>query len=360
MSDPTDDGVPRQGPVLIDLEPDTELASPAEAPPVPDVLGASGGLDQGQAQGQAMQMAAQLAARKPSRLTRWFWGLLLSLLGVVVSAAAWRFVAGLIADVPILGYGVAGLVALFLIVVAGIVLREIAGFARLARMDRMIRLAEDAAAADDLGMARDYADRLTRLYADREDMQWYRARFADRRDEQFDAKALLSLAEKEMLSPLDTLALREVEAASRQVATVTALVPLALADVAVALGANVRMIRRVAEVYGGRSGVLGSWRLTRAVMTHLVATGAVSIGDDVIGSVVGGNVLTRLSRRFGEGIVNGALTARVGVAAMEVCRPMPFGAGLRPRVTSVLRRALTGLFGDGDGKDDGKSNRAAS
>ena len=92
MSDPTDEGVPRQGPVLIDLEPDAEMASPAEAPPVPDVLGASG-LDQGQVQaqgqgqvqGQAMQMAAQLAARKPSRLTRWFWGLLLSLLGVVVS-----------------------------------------------------------------------------------------------------------------------------------------------------------------------------------------------------------------------------------------------------------------------------------
>ncbi len=106
------------------------------------------------------------------------------------------------------------------------------------------------------------------------------------------------------------------------------------------------MIRRVAEVYGGRSGTLGSWRLMRAVMTHLVATGAVAVGDDMIGSVLGGNVLARLSRRFGEGVVNGALTARVGVAAMEVCRPMPFGEGRRPSVTGVLRRALTGLFGD--------------
>jgi putative membrane protein len=66
----------------------------------------------------------------------------------------------------------------------------------------------------------------------------------------------------------------------------------------------------------------------------------------MVGSVLGGNVLARLSRRFGEGVVNGALTARVGVAAMEVCRPMPFGAGRRPTVTGVLRRALTGLFGD--------------
>ncbi|MCB1348016.1 MAG: DUF697 domain-containing protein, partial [Maritimibacter sp.] len=53
---------------------------------------------------------------------------------------------------------------------------------------------------------------------------------------------------------------------------------------------------------------------------------------------------SKLSRRFGEGIVNGALTARVGVAAIEVCRPLPFSRGRRPSVTGIVRRALTGLF----------------
>jgi putative membrane protein len=105
------------------------------------------------------------------------------------------------------------------------------------------------------------------------------------------------------------------------------------------------MIRRIAEVYGGRSGTLGAWRLLRAVLTHLVATGAVAIGDDMIGSVAGGSVLSKVSRRFGEGVVNGALTARVGIAAMEVCRPLPFGEGRKPTVTGLLRRALSGLFG---------------
>jgi len=122
-------------------------------------------------------------------------------------------------------------------------------------------------------------------------------------------------------------------------------VPLALADVFTALTANLRMIRRIAEVYGGRAGVLGSWRITRTVLAHLVATGAVAVGDDLIGSVAGGGVLSRVSRRFGEGVINGALTARVGVAAIEVCRPLPFVATARPAVTGLVRRALTGLFG---------------
>ena len=47
---------------------------------------------------------------------------------------------------------------------------------------------------------------------------------------------------------------------------------------------------------------------------------------------------------FGEGIVNAALSARVGVAAMELCRPMPFAASPRPRVSALVTRALAGVF----------------
>ena len=47
-------------------------------------------------------------------------------------------------------------------------------------------------------------------------------------------------------------------------------------------------------------------------------------------------------------VVNGALTARVGLAAMELCRPLPFEALERPAVSSLVSRALSGLFGKGD------------
>jgi putative membrane protein len=113
------------------------------------------------------------------------------------------------------------------------------------------------------------------------------------------------------------------------------------------LTANLRMIRRIAEIYGGRSGFFGSWRLTRAVLSHLVATGAVAVGDDLLEPILGGSILGKLSRRFGEGLVNGALTARVGVAAMEVCRPLPFTAAESPKVRKIIKRALGGLFGKG-------------
>ncbi|MEO3416404.1 TIGR01620 family protein [Roseovarius sp. CAU 1744] len=328
-----------RGPVLIDLEGDAPPPGPDTAPPVPEATPAP--------EGRAMQAVAVLAARRPSRLARWFWSILLMLLGVALSVAAWDFVMGLLARAPVLGWAVTGLLVVLGVLMLAIALRELAAFSRLKRIDRIQAEAETALSEQDLGKARQLVARLVAFYAGREDTRWGRDRLAEYSADQFDATGLLGLAESELLAPLDQAALREVEAAARQVATVTAIVPLALADVVAALTANIRMIRRVAEIYGGRSGTLGSWRLTRAVMTHLVATGAVAIGDDLIGSVAGGSVLSKLSRRFGEGIVNGALTARVGVAAIEVCRPLPFNSVRRPSVTGLVKRALTGLFGQG-------------
>ena len=66
--------------------------------------------------------------------------------------------------------------------------------------------------------------------------------------------------------------------------------------------------------YRGSHGTFGSWRLMRRVFGHLIATGAVALTDDLLGDVAGGGVLSKLSRHFGEGVVNGVLTARVDVA----------------------------------------------
>lgn len=323
-----------KGPVLIDLD-NAEAARPETAPAIPDDA----------PQGAAMQQLASLAARKPSRLALWFWSLALALTGFVASLAAWDYATGLLARSPVLGGIATLLIGLLIVVLLVIGLRELAAFGRLRKLDVIQRNAMAALADSDLTGARGVMSALDRLYANRDDTAWGRAEIAARSADMLDADALLGLAEHSLLAPLDARAAREVEAAARQVATVTAIVPLALADIFAALTSNLRMIRRIAEIYGGRAGTLGSWRLTKSVLAHLVATGAVAVGDDLITSVAGGGVLSKVSRRFGEGVVNGALTARVGVAAIEVCRPLPFHATRRPSVTALVRRALTGLFG---------------
>ncbi|TDL76028.1 TIGR01620 family protein [Palleronia sediminis] len=333
----------RRGPVLIaDETAGPATLSPDTAPPVPDP-----DLPFDRPDGRAMRAVAGMATARRTWLGRWFWRSLGALALFLLGVAGWAVLDALVARSLVLGWIAVGLTALFLLSALGLCLREFAALMRLARVGDIQRDAEAALASGDLAAARAVSRRLVRLYEGREALAWGRARLAERDGDMFDADTVLSLTETELLRPLDEAARLEIEAAARQVAAVTAIVPLALADVASAAVSNLRMIRRIAEIYGGRAGTVGALRLTRSVFAHLVATGAVAVGDDLIGSVAGGSMLARVSRRFGEGIVNGALTARVGVAAMEVCRPMPFSPGTRPQVHKLIGRALSGLFPTG-------------
>lgn len=314
--------------------PAPEVADPAAAPPPPD---------EDPAAAAAMVRVTRMAARR-GRGGRWFWGAAGALFTLILSVAAYDYINGLMARFPLLGLVATALVAGLALAVLAQLARELLAFRRLARIDGFRAEAATAHASADRAAAEALGERLARFYGGRSELAWGIARLRERRDEVMDADALVHLAERSLLEPLDAAARREIEAASRMVAGATALIPMALVDVLAALSMNLRMIRRIAEVYGAHAGFFGSWRLLRAVATHLIATGAVAVGDDTISSVIGGSALARVSRRFGEGVVNGALTARVGVAAMEVCRPLPFEALPRPRVTNVLSRALTGLF----------------
>ncbi len=323
------DPPPRRGPVLI--ETGAALAEPAphpaDAPPLADSA--------------AMAQALPLAARPMGGFGRLVWGAVAGLVGLAIATATWDFILGLLGRNVVLGWTAAVLGAIAVAGLVAFLVRETLALRRLGRVDTLRQGVETARSRSEAEAA---VAAIARFYGARSDLAWARSRMADQGAGVLDADALLSLAEREYLAALDARAIAAIERAARQVAVTTALLPMALVDVAAALAGNVRMIRAVAEIYGGRSGILGSWRLLRAVAAHLVATGAVAMGDDMVGAALGGGIVARLSRRFGEGVINAALTARVGVAAIEVCRPMPFRALPRPGVTAMVRRALTGFL----------------
>jgi putative membrane protein len=310
-------------------------ATPADVPPPPDEI----------PQGEAMQQVTRLAARRHRGSA--LWPVAGSLLTLIVSVAAYDYLRSLLARYPALGLVALALTALLVLIILAQLVREVWAFRRLARIDGFRAEAAGAHASADPAAALALSDRLARFYAGRSELAWARDRLAEQREGLLDADAILELTERQLMAPLDAQARREIEAAARTVAGATAIIPLALVDVLAALSQNLRMVRRIADTYGAHAGFFGSWRLLRAVATHLLATGAVAVGDDLIGSVAGGHLLTRVSRRFGEGVVNGALTARVGIAAMDVCRPLPFAALPRPKVSNLIGRALTGLFQKG-------------
>ncbi|MGB0960826.1 MAG: YcjF family protein [Halocynthiibacter sp.] len=324
----------RKAPILLDIDDEADI-TPETAPEI---------IDTPPATGEVMQKVIRRGARKKSGIARLFWWSFAAVGGLLISVALYETSLNFVARYPMLGKVLLALFVVLALTALVFVVKELVALMRLRSLDVFRKRAVHVRHSGQTDDARDFVTALGKLYKSREGAKWGIERAKTQSADMVDAGPILDMTEREVLAPLDAEAVLEIENAARQVALATAIVPLAFADVAVAFAANMRMIRQIAEIYGGRGGVIGNWRLVRAVFAHLLATGMVAIGDDFIGSIAGGSVIGKISRRFGEGMINGALTARVGVATMEICRPMEFHAKKRPSVTGIVKRSVTGLW----------------
>jgi len=69
------------------------------------------------------------------------------------------------------------------------------------------------------------------------------------------------------------------------------------------------------------------------------------VGDGLAQQVLGHGLASRLSARLGEGVINGLMTARIGIAAMDLCRPLPFRALKRPGISDFMSDLTPDLKG---------------
>ena len=137
-------------------------------------------------------------------------------------------------------------------------------------------------------------------------------------------------------------------AASKRVSVVTAISPRAAVDMVFVLINALRLVRQLAVLYGGRPGALGVIRLVRQVMSHLAVTGGVGVADGVVQQVVGHGLAARLSARLGEGMINGLLTARLGLLTIDLVRPLPFHALPRPALNDLAGTLMRPRESDGE------------
>ncbi|HML13669.1 MAG TPA: TIGR01620 family protein [Xanthobacteraceae bacterium] len=287
----------------------------------------------------APALPALIPAAPPRKRFAWaavFWSALggLTLLGLGLA------VTRLIEDLAARSVALGG-VGLMLAIVAALALvailtREAIGLARLAAVEKLHARAEQVIAADDREAARALVRELIAVVAGEPRLARGRAMIAGHLDDIIDGADLVQLAERELMGPLDQEARRLVAAAARRVSVITAVSPRAAVDMLFVLVSAVMLVRRLADLYGGRPGTLGLIRLFRHVVAHLAMTGGMAAGDGLIQQVLGHGVAAKLSARLGEGVLNGLLTARLGLAAIEVARPLPFVALARPALADLV------------------------
>lgn len=260
--------------------------------------------------------------------------------GILISAAIGLWIDGLIRDLfaraDWLGWAAVGVTAIAGLALLVIVLRELVALRRLASVEIMRRRAAEALASADARKARNIVDDLSGFLSARAATAAGRKSLAELRDDVIDGPDLLRLAETELLAPLDRQASSMIADAAKRVSIVTAVSPQALFDVAYVTFEAARLIRRLSELYGARPGTIGFIRLGRSVIAHLAVTGSIAAGDSFVQQIVGHGLAARLSAKLGEGVVNGMMTARIGIAAMDTARPLPFSAVKRPGMAEFV------------------------
>ena len=315
VTDPNDESRPARGTVLITPENETPqlpvALEPAIVPAEPRFRwgtlfwSAVGGLVLLGAGIGVTQLIEDLFARSES----------LGILGLVLTSAA----------------------TLSLIVVSA---REAIGLMRLRTIEDLHQRAASVIASDDRAESRAVLRDLLKIAHQNPHLARARATLSRHAGDSIDGADRVRLAERELMTPLDQQARLLISAAAQRVSLVTAISPRALFDIVFVFAASLRLIRQLARLYGGRPGTLGMIRLMRHVIAHLAITGGMAASDSVIQQILGHGLTAKLSQRLGEGFLNGLLTARLGLAAIDVTRPLPFAALPRPSLSDLAKDLL--------------------
>jgi putative membrane protein len=280
--------------------------------------------------------------------TKLFWSSLTGLISLAIGLWFWRLVDDLLRTNVIAGWIGLVLVGLLSVAFLMLLIREVRGLLRLNAVTTIRTDSEIAYAGDNSDQAKAIINRLIQFQTNDPSTAKQRDLMQGYMNEIIDGCGLLKLADRTLMQPRDERAKAAIAAAAKRVSIVTAISPRAIVDILFVAAQSVMLTRRIAEIYGTRPGNLGFLRLARKILGHLAITGGVAITDSVLSQIVGHGMAARLSAKLGEGVLNGLLTARVGLACIAVCRPLPFLASEEPKLQDVAGEILSNPFGKSD------------
>lgn len=284
--------------------------------------------------------------RRPARRHRLLLAGLLALGTVALaqfSVQLWQMVV----DSPLLGGAWFLAWSLVLAGSAGAAVRQWQRLRRMRNRQDARSRAEEMLARQGIGQARGFCEELAQA-GGQLSSAGYRS-WAAQIERTHNNREVLTLYSRLVLAEADHRALRSVVKQSGDTAVMVAFSQFAAIDMLLLFWRNLRVIEDVTAAYGIELGYWGRIGLLRQVLRNMAYAGAAEVATEVGMEMMGAGITGKISASVAQGIGAGLLTARLGLRAMDACRPIPWSSDERPKLDAV-RKQMRSVLGEYLGK----------
>jgi putative membrane protein len=275
----------------------------------------------------------------------WLWVLLITVLGLlfVIEAIDFFILGFQVSPVVTSLYGL--LLAILILLCGNALLREFVGLRQFSQRQALKQQASSlllvSEQSDDNQVSKntkDFCDKISeslpcdlKFDDNSEQLLWHSADLSH-----YNSQEILQLYSRNVLCKVDEKALQEVAKFSTEAVVLVALSPVAIIDMLIILSRNLRMINKIAGLYGLQLSYWSRVKLIKQVFVNMAYAGVSELVADFGTEMLGAELLGKLSARFAQGLGAGMLTARLGAKTMELCRPIPFKE--KPKLSSVRKK----------------------
>ncbi|MDO7086089.1 TIGR01620 family protein [Pseudocolwellia sp. AS88] len=272
---------------------------------------------------------------------RWLWRIAIVLfLGLVSYELIDFFIQGF-EQSPIVSsiYGV--LLFIITLIFGSTVYRELSSLRQLSRQDKVRSQVQNILEGESKYDARELCEKITEdLPCDiSNETNW-----SDIVQPEYTDIEVINLYSQEILTSVDQKALDEVAKFSTESVVLIAISPVAIIDMMLIFWRNLRMIDKVAGLYGLKLGYWSRIRLIKHVFINMAYAGASEIISDFGADLLGADLLGKLSGRMAQGLGAGMLTARLGIKTISLCRPVPF-QNQPPKLNTIRKKIVMQIKG---------------
>lgn len=167
-----------------------------------------------------------------------------------------------------------------------------------------------------------------------------RDRFSEQVKSTHSDKDVFELYEGTVLAPVDAKVSKLVAKYSSEAAVMVAVSPIAIADMALVVWRSLAMVSAISKAYGVELGYWSRIKLLRSIFVNMAAAGGSELVLDAGIDFLSMDMTAKLSSRAAQGVGVGLLTARLGIKAAELVRPIEFSLGNRIKLANVRDRIL--------------------